>query len=732
VKERGFPLIAGPDGPKRKAAVPTDDSPQVPSSAGPGRPPERHSRSEDEDGTLLLDDNARTKEIDKSRHGKAHPAASPTETLAPTLSGDSPVPCVPGFALLELLGEGSFGKVWKARDLSNGKTVAIKFFTHGASNRWQVLLEEVQHHAQLDAVRGIVDLKKAVAQANPPYYIMAYADNGSLAGRLASGPLPAAQALDLFTQAAEALAYVHAKGICHCDFKPGNVLLDARGRALLADFGQAHLSTDDSPALGTFFFMAPEQATLADQIVPDPRWDVYGLGAVLYAMLTGKPPRFDEKVLEELVAIADLGARLTRYQEWIARAPAPANHRRVKSVDADLAAIIDRCLEIDPARRPHDAGAVLALLRHRRRRQRQRPMLWIGMTASLLALSITTLAAVRSKNVAVDTYQRQLTEQQLDSNLTSASIVASAVQSQLLGRLSRVEATATQELHDALKRHDRPALEAMLTRLMSSDGRPTGRFAETTVSNDRGELVGMVRLAPGQPRTLTPLAPGARKTRFAHYSWRDWFSGTGDRYEEADRLHPPIRAPHVSDPYVSSMAAEDLFISISVPILDPSSPKAKPAGVLEGAVRLQELSHWLRQARIGRHGFAVLLDRRGHCVLHADPAFRPEFGKRPRRFFSEQEEKRLFPDPMGTIASYRDPVMQRDFMAGYAKMTDPRIGWVALVQHDRTEMLAPVATLREQLDWIGVQSFVLVALLTGGLWGWLFWMLRRSEHLGDG
>ena len=70
-------------------------------------------------------------------------------------------------------------------------------------------------------------------------------------------------------------------------------------------------------------------------------------------------------------------------------------------------------------------------------------------------------------------------------------------------------------------------------------------------------------------------------------------------------------------------------------------------------------------------------------------------------------------------------------MAGYAWMTDPRIGWVALVQHDRTEMLTPITTLREQLDWIGVQSFLLVALVTGGLWGSLFWMLRRSEQPGD-
>jgi hypothetical protein len=236
----------------------------------------------------------------------------------------------------------------------------------------------------------------------------------------------------------------------------------------------------------------------------------------------------------------------------------------------------------------------------------------------------------------------------------------------------------------------------------------------------------MVRLEPGPIPALKAIDPHTRNARFAQYSWRDWFSGKGDRYKEADRLHPPIAAPHISDPYVSSMAADGLFISFSVPILDPKHPEAR-AGVLEAAVRLQELSSWLQQARIGRHGFVVLLDGRGHCVLHADPAFQPEFGKPARRFLSVEDEKRHFPADLGTIESYRDPVFNRDFLAGYARMADPRTGWVALVQHDRAEMLAPLATLREQLDWIGMQSFLLVALVGGGLWGWLFWMLRRPE-----
>src|SRR5262249_20925330 len=153
----------------------------------------------------------------------------------------------------------------------------------------------------------------------------------------------------------------------HCDLKPGNVLLDARGRAVIADFGQAHFSSDASPALGTFFYMAPEQADLTRQI-PDTRWDVYGLGALFYALLTGHPPREDEAFRRHLGGTAELSHRRHRYREWIRQAPRPDEHRRVRGMDPALADILDRCLEIDPDKRLRDAGEVLAALDRRERR----------------------------------------------------------------------------------------------------------------------------------------------------------------------------------------------------------------------------------------------------------------------------------------------------------------------------------------------------------------------------
>jgi hypothetical protein len=290
---------------------------------------------------------------------------------------------IPGYELIERLGVGTYGEVWLANDQRTGIRVAVKFLNHGTGVDWQLLQAEVKQLALLHADPGIVQLLNVELDGKPPYYVMAYAEQGSLARRLEEGPLPLAEAIEIFRQLAEALAYVHAKGVRHCDLKPGNILLKARKRVLIADFGQSHLSSEVTPALGTFFYMAPEQANLAHQI-PDTRWDVYGLGAIFYAMLTGHPPRDDAKIRARFATIADVGERLAAYRAWVKEAPKPEEHRNVVGMDRRLAEIIDRCLEVNPARRLRDAGAVLAALARRERQQRQRPLLVFGFVAQIV------------------------------------------------------------------------------------------------------------------------------------------------------------------------------------------------------------------------------------------------------------------------------------------------------------------------------------------------------------
>ena len=227
--------------------------------------------------------------------------------------------------------------------------VAIKFFVHGASRNWQSLQAEVQQLCQLHADPGIIQLIDVETASMPPYYVMDYAQGGSLAKRLEKGPLPFAEAENLSSGS-------RGIGLCACQgnsalrSETGQRVARCVGRVRLADFGQAHLSSDASPALGTFFYMAPEQANLASQI-PDTRWDVFGLGRLMYAMLTGRPPRQDPTLRSELAGTAELSHRLQRYRDSVQHAPKPTAHRRVKGIDRATADIIDGCLEINPDRR---------------------------------------------------------------------------------------------------------------------------------------------------------------------------------------------------------------------------------------------------------------------------------------------------------------------------------------------------------------------------------------------
>src|SRR5687767_3619564 len=101
---------------------------------------------------------------------------------------------------------------------------------------------------------------------------MEYLERGSLAELLREGALPVGEAVALFRDVAQGLVHAHGKGILHCDLKPANVLLDQDWKPRLADFGQSRLSHEQSPALGTLFYMAPEQADLS--ALPDAAWDV--------------------------------------------------------------------------------------------------------------------------------------------------------------------------------------------------------------------------------------------------------------------------------------------------------------------------------------------------------------------------------------------------------------------------------------------------------------------------
>src|SRR6516225_10411897 len=192
---------------------------------------------------------------------------------------------VPGFQVERCLGNGAYGSVWLASERNTGKRVAIKFYSHRRGIDWSLLNREVEKLAVLYTSRDVIGLMQVGWDSDPPYYVMEYLRNGSLSRLLEQGPLPVNDAVRIAAAVTNALVHAHRHGILHCDVKPANVLLDGEFSPRLADFGQARLSQEQSPALGTLFYIAPEQADLA--AIADLRWDVYALGAMLYHMLCG-------------------------------------------------------------------------------------------------------------------------------------------------------------------------------------------------------------------------------------------------------------------------------------------------------------------------------------------------------------------------------------------------------------------------------------------------------------
>ncbi len=326
------------------------------------------------------------------------PGISPTPL--PMQTADETVPLLPppprsfgDYTVLAALGQGGMGVVWKARQRRPDRLVALKMFRAGDLTSpvdIRRFRNEAEVIAQLDHPH-ILPVYEVGEHDGVHFFSMKLLEGGSLADRLESFRADPRAAARLLATVARAVHYAHQRGVLHRDLKPSNILLDAQGEPHVSDFGLAKRVQSDSgltqsgALVGTPSYMAPEQAGGRKEAITTAA-DVYGLGAVLYALLTGRPPFWGETVLETLEQVK-------------AREPEPPRRINVK-VDRDLETICLKCLHKESQRRYESAQALAEDLerwlggkpiRARRAGSRERLLKWMRRRPALAALSALTV-----------------------------------------------------------------------------------------------------------------------------------------------------------------------------------------------------------------------------------------------------------------------------------------------------------------------------------------------------
>ena len=255
------------------------------------------------------------------------------------------------YELLEEIGRGGQGVVYRARQKSLNRTVALKVIGLG---QWATeahlkrFRREAEAAASLDH-SGIVPIYEVGERDGSCYFSMKLVEGGQLDAVVKREPMPIRQAVELIAKVARTVHYAHEHGILHRDIKPGNILLDQKGEPHLTDFGLARLIETESTVtrtlevLGTPSYMAPEQAVGNNEGVSSAT-DVYGLGAVLYQLLTGHPPFAGGTTYETIKLLLDTEPRQPRLLN--------------PKIDRDLSTICLKCLEKDSKRRYSSALAL--------------------------------------------------------------------------------------------------------------------------------------------------------------------------------------------------------------------------------------------------------------------------------------------------------------------------------------------------------------------------------------
>lgn len=671
--------------------------------------------------------------------------------------GNQPPAEVPGYEIHGMVGSGAYGEVWSGTDKNTGRKVAIKFYSRRSSVDFSLLTREVEKLASLAADRYVVQLLDVGWDASPPFYVMDFIENGSLEDELRRrGPFSIDEATEMFQEVAIGLMHLHNKGILHCDLKPGNVLLDAEQKPRLADFGQSRLSSELAPSLGTLFYMAPEQANL--EAVPDARWDVFALGALMYCMLTGSPPYRSAEISESLESAPEIDERLRRYQKSLKEADVPTEHRDIPGIDKQLIEIVDRCIAVDPGSRFENVQGILLALRQRQEQQARRPLMLLGMIGPFVLLCIMSIFGFVLYNRSIGEAENSLMEKARESNAWAAQFASRTAADEIDHFFESVHRLAKDK--DFLKAFKTVLNDDQLKSLRQKLADPNATaqndkdIKEFLINSTRKSLQPFLRARLNESGLKdaswfcsdsagTQLAFVSRDNKYTtigkNYSWRTYFHGGPNdlktKQEDGSVQYPisqdiekriHINSSHLSAIFISQ-ASQRWKVAFSVPVFDGD----EFLGIVAATAHCGDFVAF--EDRDDQ--YAMLVDFRegpnqGAILGHPYYKERTKNGEKLSAEFLEKQK--IIPDAKDPNRIFLDPLAQYsarfegEWVVGARniertifddnKNEVQKTDLVVLAVEKTSSIMKPVENLGRQILILGVVAVFVIILVGVGLW----------------